>query len=149
MRAPKWRSDLIGSLLRPTERLWDSLLQSLPFPSIRRRAPPHHHRPRHGVDFHPVVGHLGHFLTGEPRRIFDRLLHDRVRSAVGNHIKPVAIAAVPRHAPFVGREQDRAHGLSQALDLDEPQFAGVEVQVDDIVAQILLVDVINLAALGS
>ncbi len=63
------------------------------------------------------MSHLGDLVPGEPCRVIDRLLHRGLRGTVGNHIKPVAIAAVFRHTPFVGREQDRARGTSQTFNL--------------------------------
>ena len=97
-------------------------------PSIWRCILPHHHRLGHGVYFQPVVGHLRYLVPWELRRISYRLLECRLTSAVRYNVKPVAVAAVLGHTPFVRREQDRARGLGQPLDLDESQFAGVEVQ---------------------
>ena len=115
--------------------------------SGRRRILAQLHRLRHRVHRQVVVRDLRHLVPVEPRRIADRLLQSRRRVAVGDDVEPVAVAAVLGHAPLVGREQDRAGRCAEALHLDEAQLAGGEVEAGDVVAQVLLGHVVDLAAL--
>ena len=72
-----------------------------------------------------------------------------VRVAVGDDVEPVAVTTVLGDAALVRREQDRAARRAEPLDLDEPQLAGGEIKARDVVAEVLLGDVVDLSALRS
>lgn len=67
-------------------------------------------------------------VPGEARGVADRLLQGQLRVTIRDDVQPVAIAPILGHAPLVGHEQDRTAWRGQALDLDQAQFAGVEVE---------------------
>ena len=71
--------------------------------------------------------------------VADRLAELRRRVAVGDDVEPVAVAAVLGDAALVRREQNAAVAVADALNLDEPQVAGVKVEAGDVVAEVLLV----------
>ena len=91
--------------------------------------------------------HLRHLVPVEARRVADRLLELRRIVAVGDDVEPKAVATVLGDAALVGREQDRAGRCAKPLHLDQAQLAGSEIEARDVVAQVLLGDVVDLPAL--
>ena len=68
----------------------------------------------------------------------------RRRVAVRDDVEPVAIASVFRDSTLIGSKQDGTRGRAQALD--QPQYAGREIQARDVISEILLGHVIHLTA---
>lgn len=86
-----------------------------------------------------------HFVPREPRGVFDRLLKARLGLAARDDVEPVAVATVFGDAALVGGEKDGSGRGADAFDFNEAKLAGVEVEAGDVVAEILLVNIINLA----
>ena len=105
------------------------------------------HRLGHRVHFEPVVLHLGDLVPREPGRVSDRLLKFRGARAVSHHIEPEAIASILGNSALVRREQDTAGG-GETLHFDQAQLARLPIEAGYIVAEVLLVDVLNFASLG-
>src|SRR5205807_3604813 len=116
--------------------------------AIIRRLLTHLHRLRQRVYLQPVVLDLRDLVPWEARRVLDGRLELWCVIAVGHDVEPVAIAAVLGNATFIGGEQDRAGGRTEAFDLDQSQLAGIQVEAGNIIAQVLFVHIIHLTALG-
>ena len=108
--------------------------------------PPYRHRTRHGVDAQIVVLHLRHLLPREPSRVRDRCLEDRRSPAVGDDVQPVAVGPVLGDSALVGRQQDRARGGGESLDLDQANVSGHRVETRDVVADVVRADVLDTSA---
>ena len=93
------------------------------------------------------MGHHGNLVPVEAGGRLDRFLEFGLTIAVRDGIQPVAVAAVLGHAVLIGPQQHRAFCPAQALDLDQAELARAEVQARQIVAQVLLVDVVDFAPL--
>ena len=101
----------------------------------------------HRVHLQPVVLHLADLMPGEAGRVGDGLLQLRLGGAVGDHVEPVAVAAVLCHTTLVGRQQDGAGLGGEALHLYQAQLTRFHVQTGYVVAQVLLVDIADLETL--
>jgi len=79
--------------------------------------------------------------------IRDGLLKDGRGCTVGDDIQPIAVATVVGDSPLIGSKHDGSGGVADSLDLDEPEFARVEVQARHIISEVLFVYVVNLPSL--
>ena len=85
------------------------------------------------------------FVPGKAGGVFDRLLKTWLRLTARDNVKPIAVAAVFGDAALVGSEKHGPGHGADAFDFDEAKLAGVEIEARDVVAEILLVNIINLA----
>src|SRR5262245_25533313 len=144
-----WATSTIRRMMS-SNTFWSTVrLPSIASPAIIWRLFPHLHRLRQRVYLQPVVLHLAHLVPWEARRVFDGGLELWRVVAVGHDVEPVAVTAVLGHPPFVGGKKNRSRGCTEAFDLDQAQFAGVQVEAGDVIAQVLLVDIVHLTALGT
>src|SRR5206468_3069123 len=95
-----------------------------------------------------VVRHLPDFVPIQSAWIFHRILKAWVRVTGRYDVEPITVAAVLGNASFVGCEQDRSGRRTQALHLDQPQLARRQIQTGDVVAEVLVGNVVNLPALA-
>ncbi len=86
------------------------------------------------------------FVPRKPRGVFDRLLEARLRLAARDDVKPIAITAVFGDAAFIGSQKHSTRRGADAFDFYQAQLTGVEIEAGDVVAEVLLVNIINLAA---
>ena len=91
---------------------------------------------------------LLNFMPREAGGVFDWLLQTGLGFAARDNIKPVAVAPVFGDAAFVGSEQNGSGGGANAFDFDQAKLTGVEIEARDVVAEILLVNIINLQRRG-
>ena len=92
--------------------------------------------------------HLRHLMPVKARRVADRFLEPRCLAAIGDDVEPETVRTVFRHATLIRREQDRASRGAKPLDLDQAKLPGCEVEAREIVAEVLLGDVVTPAALA-
>lgn len=86
-------------------------------------------------------------MPREPGWILDGSLKGWLGPAICDDVQPVAFPAVLRNPPFVRREQDRAGRLTQSFDLDETKLPRIQIETGEVVAKVLLMDIIDLTAL--
>ena len=83
----------------------------------------------------------------EARRVADRFLEPRCLAAIGDDVEPETVRTVFRHPTLIRREQDRASWRAKPFDLDQAQISRSEVEARDVVAQVLIRDVVDLPPL--
>src|SRR5208337_1003063 len=94
-----------------------------------------------------VVRDLGHFYPFQTGGVADRFAELRLRVAVGDDVKPVAVTAVLGDPSFVRGEQHAAIGIADPLDFDQSEIPGSQIDARDVIAQVLLGYVEDLPAL--
>src|SRR3990172_3761290 len=118
------------------------------FLSERMRLFPYLHRLCYCINRERVMRNLFHFIPLESGRVFDRLLQLGLRITIGNYIKPVTVPAVFSNTALIWCKQNLSCRTADAFNFYESEFAGIQVKTGNIVAEVLFMDIEDLAILG-
>ena len=81
--------------------------------------------------------HLGIFPPATACRVLAGVQSRLIGSAVGDKVKPIAVAAVLGDAMFVGRQDDFAFAAGQSLNFDKAEFTRPGIETREVVTEIL------------
>jgi hypothetical protein len=83
--------------------------------------------------------HLGDLPPATACRVLAGVQSRLISSAVGDKVKPIAVASVLGYAMFVGRQDDFAFAAGQSLNFDKAEFTRPGIETGEVVTEVFLV----------